>query len=483
MKNNLEEFHDISQPESLTETKKTEQDKPPIPTIPKQKFSIKRVILATFIAITVIMLTLVFYVWFMNKLVVVNKTTDKLLERPVEPPNSYSFNQGDLTNPSTSGATLTISSDLKTYEDENISFKYPANWEILEKLPSEFIRASSNLFDYKDSCRGPILHDPNNDDFILLTDIGTDIELNPIRHAAVCDAGREYSSQFNFTDSHTHETRNVISGKFEEKLTIFNIDKSPIDRITDYHEWFTFSPDYKDQIEFKFGLFYKTSIKDQIRPVFDEILQSFRFKRYYTNAKTPIQWTTFKSKLLNYSFEYPVDWGEAEEKIFDAQESGQGDSGKTYSLSFPQKNLNDFSRVPFASGQSIDFSAGRGGYYMDFRGYKGEGENVFTKLGINVTNCDKINDGWGAYPGNNAYIEFNLPESEINGVRLFVPIFSPYIKNLDHASYCGLSEKSLTSTALTSIDMFTNETEKYHDKETQINLSIYKHILETVKIY
>lgn len=124
----------------------------------------------------------------------------------------------------------------------------------------------------------------------------------------------------------------------------------------------------------------------------------------------PVNWTTFSSDL-GFSFEYPSEWGDVDEIIEDAVEKGTGSSGKTYSLSFsafPSTSKN----APYGSGRSYDYSAGR--------------EYIFPEQYTLLVDEDKP-----AYfkseitmPYDAGVIAFNLPQEEINGVAIVLPLLS-----------------------------------------------------------
>lgn len=126
-----------------------------------------------------------------------------------------------------------------------------------------------------------------------------------------------------------------------------------------------------------------------------------------------LEWNTFVSEL-GFSFDYPSFWGTPKEKIVDAVESLQGDSGKVYTLTFSD------TQVVYGSGRSADFSAGRGGMPEDF-GINSDGRSqVEAYLDIVDPGCYTM----GTHNSFNGYVDFSLAGKPIGGVRLFLPIVS-----------------------------------------------------------
>ena len=106
--------------------------------------------------------------------------------------------------------------------------------------------------------------------------------------------------------------------------------------------------------------------------------------------------------------------GTPSEEILEAKTSGQGDSGKLYSLTFSK------TKEIYGSGRSKDFTAGRGGWRGDFSGYENEKEGVKSYIDIVNPRCETMGTQ-NTFQGN---IDFNLPKKEVSGARLFLPVLS-----------------------------------------------------------
>lgn len=133
-------------------------------------------------------------------------------------------------------------------------------------------------------------------------------------------------------------------------------------------------------------------------------------------ASNTVEWKTFVSEL-GFSFDYPSHWGTPTEKVLDAVEALQGDTGKTYQLTFSN------TQEVYASGRSADFSAGRGGRQEDF------GVNSNGKTSIEAY-LDIVDPGCFTMGNQNSFralIDFSLVDKPVGGVRLFLPIVSQSI--------------------------------------------------------
>lgn len=129
-----------------------------------------------------------------------------------------------------------------------------------------------------------------------------------------------------------------------------------------------------------------------------------------------VEWKTFVSEL-GFSFDYPSHWGTPTEKVLDAVEALQGDTGKTYQLTFSN------TQEVYASGRSADFSAGRGGRQEDF------GVNSNGKTSIEAY-LDIVDPGCFTMGNQNSFralVDFSLVDKPVGGVRLFLPIVSQSI--------------------------------------------------------
>jgi len=131
-----------------------------------------------------------------------------------------------------------------------------------------------------------------------------------------------------------------------------------------------------------------------------------------------VEWKTFVSEL-GFSFDYPSHWGTPTEKVLDAVEALQGDTGKTYQLTFSK------TKEVYASGRSVDFSAGRGGQQEDF----GVNSNGKTSIEAYLDIVDPGCFTMGTQNSFRALVDFSLTDKPIGGVRLFLPIVSGEMLN------------------------------------------------------
>jgi hypothetical protein len=191
-------------------------------------------------------------------------------------------------------------------------------------------------------------------------------------------------------------------------------------------------------------------------------------------------WEIFNSSL-GFSFEYPKIWGTPTEKIQDAGEAGQGDSGKVYSLRFSENNS------VYGSGKSIDFSAGRGGMRSDYKGDSSSEAGVDAYLDIVDPGCFTM----GTQNTFVANIDFNLPGREISGVRIFFPVFSSeditkiYSKfgiSTQEADCWGDEQLAKKHTALGDEILLYVGDESNLSEETISNLNIFDHMSSSSKI-
>jgi len=138
--------------------------------------------------------------------------------------------------------------------------------------------------------------------------------------------------------------------------------------------------------------------------------------------ESKVAWKVFTNPDLGFSFKYPSEWGDVVEEIKDAVKEGSGSSGKTYKLSFSNRNSEggDLDNLVFGTGQSVDFSAARGGMDTDYKGDPGRPKGVTATIWARPTSC-VIPISAFLYFGR---IDFNLPGSEISGVRFLLPVIS-----------------------------------------------------------
>jgi hypothetical protein len=201
-----------------------------------------------------------------------------------------------------------------------------------------------------------------------------------------------------------------------------------------------------------------------------------------------ITWKEFKSDILPISFNYPNIWGDVQEKQSDLSEPPLFEASG-YSLGYTELyKLQDYMRWSSGTGQTSSYTPGRMSYYMDFKGYNNKPKGVYFKMGTQVFNCnDSQFDISGNTPTNEAYIEINLPDNNVaNGVRLFIPIFSPYtrVQNITGIKpNCDfVNETKVDSRSVGAISTTINSVLPKYDKETQQNLKIFLGILKSVEV-
>ncbi|MBM3284017.1 hypothetical protein FJY90_07310 [Candidatus Gottesmanbacteria bacterium] len=372
-----------------------------------------------------------------------------------------------IPNPTTIASSN--QSEWLTYKDNNVEFKYPKEW-ILSREGSQNIgiKCTSGLY----------FINLNSKDMILVVEKYKPPLQNSLNR---CYANR-IDSPF------SREIREIKLGKTTQRIDVTTIKIN--DRL--YKKLsYGFESDFTIVDVYNFSLIFNPDLPYDILSLFDNILFSFKYLKYY-QINEPKEWKIYTSKL-GFSFDYPSEWGDVTEKTTDAKIEGTGDSGKTYSLSFSVKSNVKYNYVAYATGQSSDFSAGRGVTFTDYRGNPNNSASVTSEITMGLTyRCYQYPVQYYPYLG---VIKFNLPGKEINGVMLVVPILSSadmgkYDKVVD--DFIG-QEKSCwgpSGTESPSSTIIAKEKEIKEmlnkgvnfDEESKINLAIFKRISGSAKI-
>lgn len=195
----------------------------------------------------------------------------------------------------------------------------------------------------------------------------------------------------------------------------------------------------------------------------------------------PVQ---FRNQKLGFGFDYPQEWGVAEETISDIGASNNTEydqSGKYYLLNFTKNKNVD------AKGASEDFHRPIGGGV--YKGDKQKGAGVEFKVVIPIhPGCVEGESGSGSdyYAGQ---IYFNMPGREISGVVLELPILSQSeIKKVeDESGYkpldcLGLSANELKKQEAISKNLKVRIDNLEVDDESKNLLEIFKKIGNSARV-
>lgn len=228
---------------------------------------------------------------------------------------------------------------------------------------------------------------------------------------------------------------------------------------------------------------------------------------YHPSLMYPVEWKTFVSQKLGFSFEYPTEWGTVAEEIIDYA-GGQNQTGgyvasagKGYSLIFSLISNVSYEYRTYGVGQSADFAAGREFIHTDYKGDPKRSAEVISEVGINLTaRCSEA--GYPVGPPTSHVIKFNLPGKEISGVMLVFSVLSvsdtqKYNQLIDDFMKKEIScsdmwgdnavgEKAKQIMAkLVAKEFEISEmlrTGENFDEESKVNLMIYNRILKSAKL-
>lgn len=213
-------------------------------------------------------------------------------------------------------------------------------------------------------------------------------------------------------------------------------------------------------------------------------------KDKYELSEFPTEWETFTNETIGISFEYPVEWGDVVETIttvpLSEENMAYGDEGvrKKYIIQF--KDLLETScnqPMGFCSmgrGNSKSFRPPRGVSVEDYSGDINKPKGVESKL----------MDGFGAYIV--GAIEFNLPDKEISGIRLFID----YTTIEDGKALLSLGVKENSATTEARKQLGVDGTVTYYDfsdvaelldtlelsEQSRIQMQIFERISQSAKV-
>lgn len=364
--------------------------------------------------------------------------------------------------------------EWQVFRDEHVEYRYPKNWIQISEVPQQF----QELVEFSSSCKALVFQDQNNQDIIFIVENYP----YPLQSSlASCWSKGTLSTLI-------PSPRPIKIGEKEDKIYIMQLSSGSSNYVL---ERYGFESDYTTVNAYMLSIIFPQQYKNEVEPIMDEIIASFKYLNQYQVVE-PKEWKTYTSKL-GFSFEYPSDWGDVTEEISDAKTKGTGESGKTYSLSFSIKSNVKFQKAAYGAGRSFDYSAPRESIFTDYRGDPEKPASVTSEitLGLNYY-CYQYPAQYYPYKG---VIKFNLPGKEISGVMLVVPILSPadiekYNKivedfiNQEESCKNPLEFETESPAVIAKekeiIEMLNNGVN--FDKESQINLKIFKHISESAKI-
>ena len=368
-------------------------------------------------------------------------------------------------------AIYSSSLEWQVFKDENVEYKYPKIWVQSSEAPQRF----QSLIEISGSCKPLVFQDQNNLDVILVVENYP----QPLKKDLP-----SCWSKGTISDS-TPNSRAIKIGEKEDKIDIMQLSTGSSKYIL---ERYGFESDYTTVNAYMFSIIFPQLYKGEIEPIFDEIVTSFKYLKQY-QVTEPKEWRTFTS-VLGFSFEYPSEWGDVKEEIIDYG-NYPIESGKSYSLSFSVKSNVRFNRAAYGAGESSDYTAARDQLFTDYKGDPKKPASITSEITMDLTyRCYQYPSPCHPYKG---VVRFNLPGREISGVMLVVPILSPTdevkydqivedfinqeesCKNLNETEYPKVAAKEEEI-----VNMLNNGVN--FDKESQINLKIFKRISASAKI-
>jgi len=375
--------------------------------------------------------------------------------------------------PSPTSAISSSSLEWQVFKDENVEYKYPKIWVQSSEAPQRF----QSLIEISGSCKPLVFQDQNNLDVILV------VENYPQPLQKYLPSCWSKGTLFGSTPN----SRAIKIGEKADKIDIMQLSTGSSKYIL---ERYGFESDYTAVNAYMFSIIFPQQYKGEIEPIFDEIVTSFKYLKQY-QVTEPKEWKTYTSKL-GFSFEYPSEWGDVKEEIIDyGNDPNKGESGKSYGLSFSVKSNVGFQRVAYGAGRSFDYAAARGAIFTDYKGDSQKPASITSEITVGLTyRCYQYPVQYYPYRG---VVRFNLPGREISGVMLIVPILSPtdmekYDKIVEDFINQEESCKNLIGTKSPTViakekeivNMLNNGVN--FDKESQINLTIFKRISGSAKI-
>lgn len=222
-----------------------------------------------------------------------------------------------------------------------------------------------------------------------------------------------------------------------------------------------------------------------------------------TDENIPINYITFREDILGIEFLYPEAWGEIKGTIYGSERKEENPHGG-YGYNFTFNGKVDKLR---AGGRSYNFSAGRGGYIADFKGFGDmTPEEICSKF--RATKCEIIEDSIismvvipkydnicppnpGQYPFSKV-VAINLPDnSKINGIVFEYNFLSTKLRQELYNDILGDKYEKCEDTNFDTKKTFDAKadeimeqiTSKTTDNETLKNIEGFDNFVESITLY
>ncbi|MEM3063351.1 MAG: hypothetical protein QW303_07400 [Nitrososphaerota archaeon] len=198
------------------------------------------------------------------------------------------------------------------------------------------------------------------------------------------------------------------------------------------------------------------------------------------------KWKTFTSLRLKYSFKYPSEWGFVKEEIRNAELDGKGGSGKIYRLSF--SNLDpqaDSDNLILVVGHSADFTVSRFLTDLDYKGDPTLPKKVKATIWAQPSKCNLMVKAYPYF----GRIDFNLPDKDITGVRILMPVVSrERLRAFDGQFDAMLPNEQIQACEIENIEKDAGEFIKklrsqYLDELSLKQLQVFEQIFNSAKVY
>lgn len=387
-----------------------------------------------------------------------------------------------------------------TYQDENVEFKYPKDWVMMSGAPAPFARFMKS----GEYCEAIVFYNEKNPDVLLVLQSHPQFEEYPslLKCWRIRDVvGRRTNKEIDEPIFVGARTTVSLNQEFPDVTQIYSLRDDVIEQ---------FEIRTNDLVvgnRYQFSVIYPKHFSLEIQRIFDSIVESFKYlRKYQPSSVYPTEWEIFSNEKLGISFEYPSEWGVVKERITDYSDNQNqeayyvADAGKGYFLSFSVKTNTPF-RV-YGVGQSADFASGREGIPTDYRGDPTVPPSAFADVRVSIaSNCSE--SGYSSGNPSSHVIKFNIPNKEIGGVMLVLPVLS----DSDRKKYADLTDDFMKKEINCMDTWGSNEgTEKAKnvykkletkekeisemlqngvnfDAESKLNLKIYRRILESAKVF
>lgn len=189
-------------------------------------------------------------------------------------------------------------------------------------------------------------------------------------------------------------------------------------------------------------------------------------------------WRTYKSPL-GFGFDYLTGWGDPKEEI-NSYNAPYAESGQWYTLTFSDTYFTS------ATGQSADARAGRGSISSDFRGYSDRPSGVQSYIDVISPGCYTM--GENTFLG---IIEFNLPDKQISGVKMFFRLLSAGEREHIYEIFdipevpvnCDVDEELAAKYEAKGREIVDYiESGESLSEGTLKNIEVFKHVVESSKV-